>query len=159
MMDVLLDCAAAVVLGVETADGLPRVAAEVLAQGINSPALCALAAMDEPRAEEAFSILERVLKEAGTKLPTQREAALRLARKTAQEMLKGEVLAYEGSRQIWALARRVTSESMDDLDPFIYAASEWEDRPEDRSLLEDAMLVAARELTSTSKVLGLCHPN
>src|SRR5438034_1185033 len=83
----------------------------VLAFGIDSPALRALAAMDAPRAKEAFSILEQVLREAGTKLPTQREAALRLARKTAQEMLKGEMAAYEGSRQIWAFARHLTSES------------------------------------------------
>ncbi len=147
MTDFLLDRAASLVLGLETADCLPHVAAEALAQGADSPSLRMLAAMDSPRVEEAFPILERALREAGTSVPTPRAAALRLARKTAQKMLQGEISAYEGSRQIWANARRVTNESMDELDPFIYAASEWEERPADRAFFEDAMLRAARELT------------
>jgi hypothetical protein len=83
-----------------------------------------------------------------------RAAALRLGRKTAEKMLKGEISAYEGSSQIWATARRVTNDSVVELDPFIDAASEWEVRPADRPFFEDAMLRAARELTRSVEPNG-----
>lgn len=149
MIELLLDRAAALVLGLETADRLPEFAGEALEQGADSPSLRMLAAMDAPCLEDALPLLEGALREAGATLPTPRAAALRLARKTAERMVNGEVPAYEGSRQIWALARRVMDEDLDDLDPFIYAASEWEDRPTDRPFFEDAMLRAARVLTRT----------
>jgi hypothetical protein len=152
--DLLLDHVAALVLGLEAPDRLPDVAAEALAQGTDSPSLRMLAAMDAPGMDQAFPILEGALRESGTIVPTPRAAALRLAMKIAQKMVTGEISAYEGSRQIWALSRRVKSESMDDLDPFIYAASEWEDRPADRVFFEDAMLRAARELTSSDETTG-----
>ena len=146
MTDFLFDFAARFVLGMETAERVTEVATEALATGLDSQALRSLAALDEPRAEDLKPILEEALLALGKDLPSPREAAHWLARKEALKMLRKEVAPYEGSRAIWAVARSVPGEAMATLDPFIYAASEWEDRPEDRHLLERGMLRAAEDL-------------
>jgi hypothetical protein len=44
----------------------------------------------------------------------------------------GELEPYAGARKIWHLAQAVNEEAFHDLDPFIYAASEYQERPSDR---------------------------
>jgi hypothetical protein len=41
---------------------------------------------------------------------------------------------------------RVPTEQIPELDPFIYAASEWEERPEDRVHFEEGIVSEARAL-------------
>ena len=146
MKDLLMDFASRLVLGTETPERGGEVAAEVLAEGFDSEALRALAAQEDPRSEEVMPILNRALADLGRNLPTPTNAALWLAARTALKMLAKEINAYDGSKAIWALARRVPGDAVAKLDPFIYAASEWEDRPEDRPWLEKAMLESAEDL-------------
>jgi hypothetical protein len=90
--------------------------------------------------------LKEALRDVGKSLPGPREAALWLARGAARRMLAGEGSAYELSKAIWSIARRVHGQVIASLDPFIYAASEWEERPEDRPFFEKEMLKAAEDL-------------
>ncbi len=54
-----------------------------------------------------------------------------LARELAREVVDGTMAPDEGARRIWDLTLRVPGEDLPELDSFIYAASEWEERPGD----------------------------
>lgn len=62
----------------------------------------------------------------------------------ALRITSGETSPHEGARRIWAAAQLLPD--VHEYDPFIYAASEYEDRPADRSLFEAAIRDAARRL-------------
>jgi hypothetical protein len=80
--------------------------------------------------------------------PNQREAVMLLAHNVASEIASGTIAPYAGAKQIWDLTLSVPIEPISELDPFIYAASEWEDRPEDRVQFERDILSEAQALTS-----------
>ena len=142
----LLDTAAKLVLGLESADRLPSIAAEALGDGCDSPALRTLSAMSESRTEELVPIFEQALLDVGLRKPSRRDAVLRLAREAAEQILRGELSPYGGSKRIWELTLLVSGEVIAELDPFIYAASEWEERPADRRFFEGSIMKAAEEL-------------
>ncbi len=146
MTDALLDSAAKVVLGLESADHLPTIAAEALGGGRDSPKLRALAAMSDSRAEDLVPLFEQALQDLGLRKPSRREAVLRLAQGVAGQILRGELSAYSGSKKIWDLTLLIPEEVVASLDPFIYAASEWEERPGERLFFETSIVQAAEEL-------------
>jgi hypothetical protein len=86
---------------------------------------------------------------------TKREAAIRLSTCLAQEINEGKVSPYKGAKENWRLTLAATEEEYPELDPFIYAASEYEDRPEDRLFFEKVVITEAvsllnsRSLTAT----------
>ena len=78
-------------------------------------------------------------------LASRRAAILAAAREIATEIIAGSVLAYQGAKHIWHLTLS-SDEPISELDPFIYAASEWECRPEDRQFFEEMIVREADEL-------------
>jgi hypothetical protein len=121
-------------------------AATALADGCDSPSLRVLAGLADADLEEVSSLFERALVELELPLPTAPEAAMGLARDIATKVLDGATTPYGGAKQIWELSLRIPDEHLPQLDTFIYAASEWEDRPEDRNIFAEGIVVAAREL-------------
>ncbi len=81
-------------------------------------------------------------------VPSKRDAVMRLARETARGIIAGTVEACVGAKQIWDLTLRVSGEDFPELDSFIYAASEWEERPEDRMALMAGIVAASTDLVS-----------
>jgi hypothetical protein len=73
-------------------------------------------------------------------------AVMRLAREISKEILGGTTRPYEGAKQIWEISLRLPEDHLPDLDSFVYAASEWEERPEDRHVFERGIVTAAKEL-------------
>jgi hypothetical protein len=144
--DAILDSAARVVLGLESPDRLPRIAAEALGAGCDSPMLRTLAGMSDSRAEELVPMFEQVLKDLGLSKPSRRDAVHRLAQETARQILCGALSPYAGSKRIWELTLLNPDEAVASLDPFIYAASEWEERPHERHFFETSIIQAAEEL-------------
>ena len=134
------------VLGLTLSEDLVGVAIEALEDGRDSPSLRVLAGLSGSDVTQARALFDRVLEELGIVRPSMRDAALLLARETAREIVSGTVEPYEGAKRIWELARSAPDESLSELDPFIYAASEWEDRPEDRGHFERGILAEARRL-------------
>jgi len=94
-------------------------------------------------------MFDRVLSELNVAVPSRREAVMRLARKIAKGILVGTTGAYLGAKQIWDLTLRASDEDLPELDSFVYAASEWEDRPEDRVAFEEGIVAAARDLVNS----------
>ena len=99
-------------------------------------------------ADEAKAMFDRVLAELDIPRPSKRDAVMHLARETAERIVNGATAPYEGAKQIWELFLRLPDEDLSELHSFVYAASEWEDRPEDRHAFEDGVVAAARELVT-----------
>ncbi len=144
----LTGAAARFVLRMISSDELPDIAVQALSEECNSPSLRRMAVLgatdlsiDGPR------LFQSALLELGIPLPSQADAAKRLAREVAEQIVRGECPEYEGAKQIWSLCDRAgRALAGHDLDPFIYAASEWEDRPADRRLFEKAIRAEAVRL-------------
>jgi hypothetical protein len=138
--------AAETALQLVASDALPGAAAAALDDGCDSPSLRALAGLTASEMDEAGSLFEAALGELGLLLPSARDAALRLARRAATEVLENAIPPDAGARQIWEISLCVPEEHLPSLDPFVYAASEWDERPEDRERFADGIRAAAREL-------------
>lgn len=125
---------------------LSAAAVAALEGGLDSPALRTLAGFYESDVSEARALLFKALGELHLPPPTPKEAVLDLARECAAQILDGTIAPHEGARRIWDLTLRVPEETLTELDTFIYAASEWSERPEDRPRFEVGVVGAAREL-------------
>jgi hypothetical protein len=132
-------------LGVTSVDVpvLPEAAAEAIVLGIENSRLYELAATS--RDEPPLDILDLYLRfcdDIGWNLEpsTSPGAWLSLAYSWSQLWLCGSLTPYTASERIWRLITRRIPES--DLDPyliFVALASDWEDFPESRTLLERQM--------------------
>jgi hypothetical protein len=125
---------------------LADVAVAALEEGLDSPALRVLAGLSPDEANEARRVLERALAELAVPIPSPRDAVLYLARAIATDVLDGIVAPYEGAKRIWQLTLRAPGQALPELDSFVYAASEWEDRAEDRRRFDEGIRRAAHEL-------------
>ena len=94
-------------------------------------------------------MFDQALSELGLEVPSKRDAVMHLAREIAKGILAGTTEAYFGAKRIWDLTLRASSEELPELDSFVYAASEWEDRPEDRVTFEEGIIAAARDFVNS----------
>jgi hypothetical protein len=126
-----------------SAGGLPALAAEALGAGLDSEhlrLLAGLAADDPYTAREYFA---RSLGELGHDPVDKTKAVDLLVRLISEEILADTRRAIEGARLIWKACRQA-GRADHDYDPFIYAASEWDDRPADRPMFERAIVEEAK---------------
>jgi len=125
---------------------LPQAGIRALELGVDIEATRILAGLERSDInEKAPELFETTLDQFGSL--SVEDAARIYARVIAEAILRGLVEPYVGARTIWAAASRVheTSE-FHELDPFIYAASEYEDRPNDRAFFASAIESEARSL-------------
>lgn len=141
--DQLAGIAAKEVLGLVGPEDLLSAADAALDEGLDSPALIALAGADT---SEAGALFDRALGELKVSKPSPREAIIRIAYDVATEIVSGTVAPYAGAKRIWELTLCVPTVRIPELDPFIYAASEWEERPEDRIHFEQGIMSEAHAL-------------
>jgi len=127
----------------------------MLERGCDTPSLRILAGLTESNTEEARGVFYRVLSELKVEMPGRRDAVMHLTREIAKEILAGTMDAYVGAKQIWEITLRATDEDFPELDTFVYAASEWENRPKDRKIFTEGIVAAARDLVKSG---GLTPP-
>ncbi len=144
--DRLQTAACEVVLGLVPSGGLAGTAVAALEDGYDSPSLRVLAGLTSEAMEDAGALFGRALAELPLPLPTGREAVLCLARNTAKAVLGGAMSPHDGARHIWEVSLRLPAEHVPELDTFVYAASEWPDRPDEGDMFADGVRAAAREL-------------
>lgn len=135
------------VLGVIQPTQLPEAAARALEEGLDSPSLRSLAGLEDWDSGRGALLLERAMAELGLRAPDQGEAARRLARQISRRIIDGDLEALKGARTLAEISRAVESPGFHDLDVFVYADSEAEDRPEDRQLFVERILSEARKWT------------
>ena len=141
-------------LGTLMSADLPVLATNLLADGLDTPAIRALAGVAQPTLSEAGPLFERVMLEL-TLPPFGKQQALRvLVRQYAEAIVAGEIAPYEGAMKIWDLSDQY--EPFQEVSSFVGLASQVDDyrqmalsKPDPYAGYVDACLidirVAARE--------------
>jgi hypothetical protein len=131
------------VLGMLPTEDLPDLAADAIAQGIKSVALVKLAECSSQESQEIEQLFDNFLTQKGGSMAKMH--ALKLCAKVvSQQILESKVTAQDGAKEIWRATLKARIDGFHELDAFIYAASEMEDRPQDRNLFEKAIMEEAR---------------
>jgi hypothetical protein len=142
--------AAKLALGLLISTDLPDLATLALVEGYDSPSLRILAGLNRVSDTDEVNLLKKVFHELDVEIPESRDAVLYLGRGIAEQIVRREISAYEGARKIWDLTVISHEENIQLLDPFIYALSEWDERPDDQPLFEKMIMSAAQDLLSES---------
>jgi len=141
--------AAKLALGLVHSEELIQLAAAALASGLDTQSLRLLAGLGSFESDEAIPLFEKALVELEVETPCKGDAVMTLAVYKAARISSGGLDAAIGAKQISDLTLLVPEEEFSRLDPFVYAASEWDDRPEDRDAFLTGILSAADALSST----------
>jgi hypothetical protein len=131
-------------LGLIPVDDLPNLAADAIAQGFESKALIQLAGVAPVEAQEASSLFQKALWQLGLGTMLKTDALKHYAKEVSNRILNSEVTPLEGAKDIWRVALTTRITGFHDLDPFIYAASELEERPAEKDLFEKAIMEEAK---------------
>jgi hypothetical protein len=132
------------VLGMLPSSAVPGIAADALEDGLDSYALRILAGLDQSEAvSDAPQWFDRALGELGWPPLSFADALLRYARWMCWQILRNTIEPYEGAKLIWRAMLQSRTTNIIELHPFVYAASEWESRPDDRRFFEEAICAAA----------------
>lgn len=133
---------AGVCVGRLRGEELPAIVTDLLAQGLDTPALRELAGLSSPPLGEARPIFERAMRELGRAPPTPRTAYERLLSSVLERVASGRSAPRAGAEEICQLARYLRGEGK--LAVFTGFASEWDDHPEMRQEIEAEMRAEAR---------------
>lgn len=134
-------------LGLIESTELPAGAARGLEDGLDSASLRSLAGLERSDSHGCAGLLERAAAELGLRVPDQREAARHLATQLSKRIIQGDLDAIAGARMVAEVSRAVESPGFHDLDVFVYADSEANDRPEDREFFIQRIFSEARRWT------------
>lgn len=134
------------VLGRTRPEELIAAAVEAIADGQDSRSLRVLAGLTIDDNKEAQSLFAHALAELGIATPNRREAVLCLAQDTARDILNRQTAPHVGARRIWEFTLAVPEEDFAELDTFVYAASEWDERTGDHGSFIEGIESAARQL-------------
>ena len=135
------------VLGLIHGSELPGLATDLLCQGIHSKYLHHHAGLS-PNEGGAIALFEQALDELGCGFMEPTEALRRYAKAVSTSILASEVSPLEGANLIWQAKLHVAADGFHDVDPFVYAASEAETRPQDRDFFEQAIVEEAKRWNS-----------
>jgi len=99
---------------------------------MDSRTLRILAGLTHDEATDATNLFKQALEELGMSEITRSDAARICASAISRQIISGDLSPQEGANKIWDASIRVNDPGFHDLDPFIYAASELQSRPQDR---------------------------
>src|SRR5262245_39551219 len=117
------------VLGLITSDQLPRIATGLLASGTKSKSLVQLQSLSGDELPDALGLFQDALSELGRGRMSKEAALRQFTKDISTQIVKREIAPYDGAKLIWKTYRSLPTSDTHEFDPFIYAASEWEDRP------------------------------
>jgi hypothetical protein len=140
-------------LGLSLPEELPDVAAQLISSGKESKSLVELAGMPTNDTRDARYLLDRTLQELGLPRITKAWAMRQFAHDVSNEIVSGSLSPLEGARLIWKTHIK-SGVKTHDYDPFIYAASEMEDRPRDFTHFEKAIREEAMRWSKVNIPLG-----
>ena len=138
-------------LGLIWVEDLPDVALELMSQGWESESLLELAACSNNEYDDIRRLFKLTLLELGGGNITVVTALKNYAIQISNSIITAEISPKKGANLIWQSIRNARSihnfdefEEFYDLDGFIYAADEMDDRPEDKDFFEKAIIVEAK---------------
>lgn len=134
---------AAWVLGLLVSDDSARVAVTCLSNELDNSWLRELAGLSSPTKPEASDPLSWGLDAAGWHVPDKPKAALDYASCVAANRFWRSLLVRGREGDLARASVAVGDDSFHELDTFVYAASEHEERSSDRSFFDKAILAEA----------------
>jgi hypothetical protein len=93
---------------------------------------------------DRVELFATILSEAGIPAVSKELALRRLVVETCDMIIRQELNPEAGARLIWKTVEKADMDTAHEYDPFIYAASEMEDRPRDYRLFERAIVDEAK---------------
>ncbi len=136
-------------LGILSKEKLLQMAKDAVTGGCDDPAVTQLSMFALNEVDEINAQFEKI------KIQCDKEAmsmlsALRLyAKEISTLILSGAISPREGANMLWRAQINSRMETFHELDGFIYAASEMDDRPEDSVLFEEGILKEAKRVIET----------
>lgn len=134
------------ILDLATPDDLVEYARDAIRDGASAPSIDLLALLQLEERDQANDLFSAALEELGVQCPSRAEAVGLLARRISKQIVSGGKSPHEGAVEIAGLCRMVPEVDFVDLHTFIYADSEWADRPADAGIFAEGVLAAARQL-------------
>jgi hypothetical protein len=134
-------------LGLLHIEELPDLATNALANGFGSESVIKLAICSRDEVEEIERLFKQILKECGGGTMSKLDALKHYAKQISASILSKETPPLEGATLIWNATLSAQIPNYHELDSFIYAASEIEDRPSDKEFFESAIIEEAKRVS------------
>ena len=136
-------------LKIITSDELPKIALDILEDGMDTPEIRLLAGLTKADIDDAASLFEKVLEKMNRPKISLEQALGKYIVFISKKIINKELSPFDGAYKIWDASLNVPSlndpmNSNHDADPFIYCASEYQERPEDRKLFDEAIIKSAK---------------
>ncbi|MFI7284714.1 hypothetical protein ACIBOV_31105 [Micromonospora chersina] len=129
------DVGVRVLVGDLASEELPMVAAQALAEGLDSPSLRELAGLSRGDYREARELLDQVVHELGLpELPDEEQAVWEVVASYARRVVSGAITPVDGAHAIAAFGGSLGFP--EPLATFAYLADLWEDNAAERAQLE-----------------------
>lgn len=122
---------------------LSDIAVQLLSQGVDCHSLRLLAGLTSKELTDASSLFEQVLKELKRPIMSKKNAALSYTRLISDQILQGTISPYDGARKILEVNFSLNP-PLDEVGNFIYAVSEYDERPEDRDFFISEIIKEAK---------------
>ncbi|KFX60643.1 hypothetical protein [Paraburkholderia fungorum] len=132
------------VLGLLDDQGLIEMASRALLEGDRRDAVVQLAICTSDEAGEIRKLFGQILLEVGVEGMLTIDALRHYAKRISESILTGSVSPVDGAKAIWRASLGANLIDFHEVDSFIYAASEADDRPWERDFFERAIVDEAK---------------
>ena len=139
------------VLGLIRPEDLPELASRSLMTPATTTTLADLAVCRSDEPELIEKLLLQLFSESRASFPSKRDALRWYACDVSRSILAGTKAPYAGAREIWNATVKAGDKDFHELDGFIYAASEMEDRAIDRPHFEREICEEAKRWVNRSR--------
>lgn len=136
-------------LGILSKEVLLEMAKDAVTGGCVDPAVTQLSICTLNEIDEFNARFEKMKGQCDKEAMTMLSALRFYAREISALILSGVMSPREGSNMLWRAQINSRMETFHELDGFIYAASEMDDRPEDEALFEEGILKEAKRVIDT----------
>ena len=141
-------------LGLLRNEELPDLAIDAISKGYESESTLQLAVCAKDDSEEIERLFRQMLVEGGGGGMSKIDALKHYAKQISSSILSEKTPPLEGARLIWDATLNAQVNNFHDLDSFIYAASEMEDRPSDKAFFEKAIIDEAKRWVVSKETQG-----
>ena len=137
------------VLGILSKEELLQMAKDAVAEGCDDPAVTQLSIFTLNEVDEINAQFKKMKGQCDKEAMSMLSALRFYAKEISTLILSGAMSPREGANMLWRAQINSRMETFHELDGFIYAASEMDDRPEDSALFEEGILKEAKRVIET----------
>lgn len=136
-------------LGILSREELLQMARDAVIDGCDDAAITQLSICTLDEVDEIKTQFQTIKGQCDKEAMTMLSALRFYAKEISALILSGAMPPREGANMLWRAQINSRLETFHELDGFIYAASEMDDRPEDKALFEEGILKEAKRVIAT----------